>query len=257
MTIELNKSSRSVSRESKVYEIGRDVVAAKKQNKGPDIWLAGDPADLEKWMPFGIAGVVTNTVVLNQMVNKYGHIKDVTQRYLDITDKPVVIEIDGSTSEDLIKTADYFCEISERIIIKVPCSVESLAVFNELDRRGVDTYCTTVFSLPQAAAVSQAGAKHILPFCEPVREIGGDPTKLVRECVDMFNGWEKRPYITAALVRSVETAHLALRDGADGIIIFWNVYEEMLSHPLTDQWNEIFLGEWNQMKQGGMLEGSV
>ena len=45
MTIELNKSSRSVSRESKVYEIGRDVVAAKKQNKGPDIWLAGDPAD--------------------------------------------------------------------------------------------------------------------------------------------------------------------------------------------------------------------
>jgi len=31
----------------------------------------------------------------------------------------------------------------------------------------------------------------------------------------------------------------------------------MLSHPLTDQWNEIFLGEWNQMKQGGMLEGSV
>ena len=62
MAIELNKSSRSVSRESKVYEIGRDVVAAKKQNKGPDIWLAGDPADLERWMPFGIAGVVTNGI---------------------------------------------------------------------------------------------------------------------------------------------------------------------------------------------------
>ena len=140
-------------------------------------------------------------------------------------------------------------EMSDRIIIKVPCSVESLGVFHELDRQGVDTYCTTVFSLPQAAAVAQAGAKHILPFCEPVREVGGDPTKLVRECVDMFNGWENRPYITAALVRSVETAHLALNDGADGIIIFWNVYQEMLSHSLTD--------EWNQMGKGGMLKGSV
>lgn len=257
MAIELKKSPDPGPNASQVYEIGRNVVAAKKQGKGPDIWLAGDPADLEKWMPLGIAGVVTNTVVLNQMVKKYGHIRDVTQRYLDITDKPVVIEIDGSTTGDLIKTAEYFCEMSDRIIIKVPCSVESLGVFHELDRQGVDTYCTTVFSLPQAAAVAQAGAKHILPFCEPVREVGGDPTKLVRECVDMFDGWENRPYITAALVRSVETAHLALRDGADGIIIFWNVYQEMLSHPLTKEWNGIFLDEWEQMEKGGMLEGSV
>ena len=41
---------------------------------GPAIWLAGDPADLEKWLPMGAAGIVTNTVVLNQMVQKYGQI---------------------------------------------------------------------------------------------------------------------------------------------------------------------------------------
>ena len=118
MAIELNKSPEPGSKSSQIYEIGRNVVAAKKQGKGPDIWLAGDPADLEKWMPLGIAGVVTNTVVLNQMVKKYGHIRDVTQRYLDITDKPVVIEIDGATTGELIKSAEYFCEMSDRIIIK-------------------------------------------------------------------------------------------------------------------------------------------
>ena len=71
----------------------------------------------------------------------------------------------------------------------------------------------------------------------------------------MFSGWENRPYISAALVRSVDTAYAALRDGADGIIIFWNVYEEMLSHPMTDQWNDIFLNEWNEMAQAGLLKG--
>ena len=36
-----------------------------------------------------------------------------------------------------------------------------------------------MFSLPQAAAVAQAAATHILPFREPVREIGGDLNKFV------------------------------------------------------------------------------
>ena len=235
--------------------LGQTVHERKATGRGPDIWLAGDPEDLANWMDFGAAGIVTNTVVLNQMVKKYGQIKDVTQRYLDITSKPVVIEIDGSSTEELIETAHFFHDMSDQIIIKVPCTTNSLHVFKDLERHGIESYCTTVFSLPQAAAVAQAGATHILPFCEPVKEAGGDPTKLIRECVKMFSGWENRPYISAALVRSVDTAYAALRDGADGIIIFWNIYEEMLSHPMTDQWNDIFLNEWNEMAQAGLLKG--
>ena len=68
------------------------VMQARRVGRGPAIWLAGDPADLKHWMDRGAAGIVTNTVVLNDMVKKYGQIKDVVQRYLDITDKPVVVE---------------------------------------------------------------------------------------------------------------------------------------------------------------------
>ena len=235
--------------------LGQTIEERKITGRGPDIWLAGDPEDLINWIDFGAAGIVTNTVVLNQMVKKYGQIKEVTQRYLDITNKPVVIEIDGSSAQELIETAHFFHDMSDQIIIKVPCTTDSLHVFKDLETHGIESYCTTVFSLPQAAAVAQAGATHILPFCEPVKEAGGDPTKLIRECVQMFSGWENRPYISAALVRSVDTAYAALRDGADGIIIFWNVYEQMLSHPMTDQWNELFLNEWNEMSEGGLLQG--
>ena len=38
----------------------------RSKGRGPTIWLAGPPADLEEFMPLGIAGIVTNTVVLNQ-----------------------------------------------------------------------------------------------------------------------------------------------------------------------------------------------
>ena len=232
-----------------------NVSKSKLIGRGPAIWLAGDPEELKPWMDYGIEGIVTNTVVLNEMVKKYGQLVDLVKRYLDITDKPVVVEIDGDTTEEVIDVASVFSDMSPRIIIKIPCGVNSLGAFAELNKRGVETYCTTVFSLTQAAAVAQAGATHVLPFCDPLKPIGGDPTKLVRECVSMFKGWEQRPYITAALIRSPETAYAALRDGADGIVIFWTVYKEMMSHPLTDQWNKTFLDEWEEMNESGLLKG--
>lgn len=222
--------------------------------RGPAIWLAGDPEDLKVWMPLGAAGIVTNTVVLNQMVQKYGPIKEVVKRYLDITEKPVVVEVDGHSTDELIEVSHAFTTMSDQIIIKIPCRTDGLGAFRRLADEGVDTFCTTVFSLTQAAAVAQAGATHILPFCEPVKEMGGDPTQLVRECATMFNGWENRPYITAALVRSVDVAHRALRDGADGIIIFWNILEQMMQHPLTATWNTTFMDEWKAMHKAGLLE---
>ena len=231
------------------------VTQARRVGRGPAIWLAGDPADLAPWMERGAAGIVTNTVVLNEMVKKYGQIADVVQRYLDITDKPVVVEVDGHSTAELLDVSRRFTGMSDQIIIKIPCTVHALAAFRCLAEEGVETFCTTVFSLPQAAAVAQAGATHVLPFCEPVKQMGGDPTKLVRECVAMFAGWENRPYVTAALVRSVETAYAALRDGADGIIIFWPIFQEMLAHPLTDTWNDTFLAEWEAMRDAGRLAG--
>ena len=59
----------------------------------------------------------------------------------------------------------------------------------------------------------------------------------------------------AALVRSVETAHAAFRDGADELVTMWTVYREMMDHPLTDEWNKTFLDEWVDMHESGLLEG--
>ncbi len=231
------------------------VSRTRRQGRGPTIWLAGDPDDLKPWMPLGIAGIVTNTVVLNQYAEAHGGVVNLIKTYLDITDKPVVMEIDGHTVEELLAVGKVFTDLSDRVILKIPCTVIGLRAFAELRQQGVETFCTTVFSLTQAAAVAQAGVDHILPFCEPVKEAGGDPTKLIRECVAMFDGWQQRPFIMAALVRTVETAYAAFRDGADELVTMWTVYRDMMDHPLTAQWNKIFLDEWQDMHTKGLLEG--
>ena len=226
-----------------------------KEGKGPQIWLAGDPDDLKSWLKYGTAGIVTNTVVQKEMTEKHGTLIELTKKYLDITDKQVVIEIDGHSTQELLDIGEIFTKMSDQIILKIPCTIHGLGAFEILAKEDVETFCTTVFSLTQAVAVAQAGADHILPFCEPFKELGVDPGKLVKECADTFKKWDNGPKITAALVRSVDVAYSAIKNGADGIIIFWTVYKELMENPLTDKWNKLFLDQWNDMFDAGNLKG--
>ena len=231
------------------------VPAAKRRGRGPAIWLAGDPDELKEWMPLGIAGIVTNTVVHNQYAKAHGSAIGVIEKYLALTDKPIVVEIDGHSAGELLEVGKAFTDLSPQVVLKIPCSANALKAFAALRQEGVETCCTTVFSLPQAVAVAQAGAGRILPFCEPVKEAGGDPTKLIRECARVFGGWEHRPFIMAALVRTVETAYAAFRDGADELVTMWTVYRDMMDHPMTAQWNRVFMDAWQDMDRNGLLEG--
>ena len=254
MTAQETSLNRKIAVDGAQGELGQ-VTRARLRGRGPAIWLAGDPEDLKEWMSLGAAGIVTNTIVLNEMVKKYGKMVDVVKRYLDITDRQVVVEIDGHTTKELLEVGHFFASMSNQVILKIPCSINGLRAFRALSQEGIETFCTTVFSLTQAVAVAQAGAGHILAFCEPVKEVGGDPTKLIRECARVFSGWEQRPFIMAALVRTVETAYAAFRDGADELVTMWPVYRDMMDHPLTEKWNKMFLDEWVEMHEAGMLEG--
>ncbi len=222
---------------------------------GPDVWLAGDPEDLKKWMDKGVKGIVTNTVVLKDMTDKYGSIIDLTKRYLDITDKKVAIEIDGHSTNELLDVGEAFTKLSDQIILKIPMSEHALGAFVELKKANVETFCTTIFSLNQAVLAANAGVTHLLPFCEPFLDVNKDSTELIREMKSTFEGWKNRPFITAALVRSVETAHKAIIDGADGIIIFWPIFEEMIKTKFTDEWNKTFLDHWDGIYESGNLSG--
>ena len=118
-----------------------------KQGVGPDIWLAGDPSDLQKYMNNGIKGIVTNTVVQKELVQKYGSLTNLTKEYLNITDKKIAIEIDGNSTQELLEVGERFTELSDQIILKIPCSQIALEAFSVLKKEGVETFCTTVFSV--------------------------------------------------------------------------------------------------------------
>jgi transaldolase len=60
------------------------------RREGPQIWLAGDPAEIKDLLPFGVAGIITNTIVLKDLTERDGQLIDVLKQHLDITDKTIV-----------------------------------------------------------------------------------------------------------------------------------------------------------------------
>lgn len=225
-----------------------------RRRGAPLIWLAGDPADLKPRLDMGCAGVVTNTVVLRELCAKYGTIEKLAEAYCDMTDLPVVMEIDGETTAELMEGANALLDISPQIAIKIPVTGHGMRALRQLSDNGVETMTTTVFSASQAAAAAQAGTTHVLIFCEPMISQGADPFQLIRDVRTMFSGWGNSPYVTAALVRTRSTAESALRAGAEGVIIFDKVFDEMLEHPSTTEWNTTFRDKWQDMNQDGQIE---
>ena len=68
------------------------------------IWLWGDPERIEDYLELGVVGIVTNTIVLDEMVDTYGTMISMVERYLGLQDRePVVVEVDGDTTEDIME----------------------------------------------------------------------------------------------------------------------------------------------------------
>ena len=220
------------------------------------IWLAGDPAEIRDYLELGIVGLVTNTIVLDGLVDKYGPILRVIEKYLELQDElPLVVEVDADTAEDLVAVSQPFLKLSPRVVMKIPCTLKGLRTVARLKQEGRACMVTTTFSVSQAVAAAAAGAAYVAPFVGPTMDSGADAREIVSDIVRVFAARNGSPYIAAGIVRTALAAHVAIRAGCDGIVIFPKTYEEMLQHPGTAEWNTTFRRHWDSMGAKGALEG--
>lgn len=220
------------------------------------IWLQGDPETIKDYLELGIVGIVTNTIILDGMVDKYGPMVKLIERYLTLQDdEPLVVEVDGNTTEDILAASEVFIQMSPRVVMKIPCTSKGLRVVARLKARGRDSMVTTTFSISQAVAAASAGAAYVALFVGPLIDSGADTAKIVGDIVRVFRERQNTPYLAAGIVRSAIVADVAIRAGCDGIIIYPHTYEEILLHPGTAEWNATFRGKWDSMAAKGALAG--
>ncbi|WP_321994734.1 transaldolase family protein, partial [Clostridium butyricum] len=134
--------------------------------------------------------------------------------------------------------------IHKNMIVKIPMTAEGLKATKVLSKEGIKTNVTLIFSATQALLAANAGATYVSPFLGRVDDISMIGMDLVRDISEIFSVHGIKTEIIAASVRNPIHVIEAAKAGADIATVPFNLVEQMIKHPLTDQGLEKFKADW-------------
>ncbi len=201
---------------------------------------------IEKWAHTGlIDGVTTNPTHLS----KEG--KNPTEQVLAICDLlpagVISVEVVEKKAENVYLQARKITALSHNIAVKIPCHPDYYTVIRQLINEGVTLNITLVFSLAQGLMMAKLGAHYISPFIGRLDDINEDGIELVKQLRHMLDWYDFETELLAASIR--DTAHFeqVIMAGADIATVPVAVFENSLTHPLTDKGMAQFLADWKKL----------
>ncbi len=193
-----------------------------------------------------ISGVTTNpSLIAKEGKDFISTLKQITS----IVQGPISAEVIGLTTEEMLREARELSKIDKNIVIKIPMTQEGLEAVHTLQKEGIKTNVTLIFSATQALLAARAGATFVSPFLGRLDDIGSKGMQLIEEIVDIFTVHKLDTEIIAASIRNPIHVIEAARIGAHIATIPYSVIVQMIKHPLTEAGIQKFLSDWNTMKK--------
>jgi len=197
-----------------------------------------------------ISGVTTNPTLVAR--EKGADFIELVKRIAEMVPGPVSAEVISTAAPGMIEEAKRLAAIKDNVVIKIPMTAEGLKAVTVLQREGIKTNVTLVFSLNQALLAARAGASFVSPFVGRLDDIGFDGMSLVADIARVYEIHELKTRVIAASIRHPLHVVEAARAGADIATIPYKVLLQMIEHPVTRIGIERFLADWeNAMKKAG------
>ena len=207
-------------------------------------------ADIEACLARGfLSGITTNPSLMAKEPkgNFYEHIKKIVAKIEASGQKlPLSVEVFATKPDEMVEQA---LDIRERIPyehlnIKVPIGWEELKAIAALARRGIDVNCTCLFTEEQGVLAANAGARYVSIFMCRLKDIGGDPARVISNLRNILDKAGHRSEIIVGSIRSqsdVLEAHVA---GGHIVTASAKILAEMSAHPQTDRSVQGFLKDF-------------
>ena len=198
--------------------------------------------EIEDALSTGIVdGIATNPNKMFQVGRKY---EDVIRDIRSIFDGPVAVEAISTKAEDIVEEAQRLSGMAKNMVIKIPGNKEGIKAISKLVPMGIATNCTLLFNPAQALAAGLAGSPFISPFIGRVNACGMDGMKLFSEVRKMYDFYNIESVVIAASIKNVYDAVQAVCAGADSLALTYEVFNQLFSHPLTEQGIEKFTADY-------------
>jgi transaldolase len=147
----------------------------------------------------------------------------------------------------MINEARYLAKLSEYVVVKIPMTSEGIKAVRTLEKEGIPTNVTLVFSPAQALIAAKAGASYISPFLGRIDDIAWDAMDMLEKTLEIVRIYDFKSEIIAASIRHPKHVVDAALMGCDIATIPYKILEQLFVHPLTDIGIERFLTDWKKL----------
>ncbi len=162
---------------------------------------------------------------------------------------PVSVEINPHLDdvEQMINTAKEVASYSQNFVIKIPCTASGVAAARKLEKMGIRTNLTLVFSPSQALWAAKNNSLFVSPFIGWKEDNGEDCRQYIKDIVQIYRnyGFLGKTQIICAAVRTPKQIAECAVAGADIVTAGLAVYKAVIEHPYTDRGLGIFRDAWD------------
>ena len=206
----------------------------------------GNVDEIRKAASYGmIDGITTNP----SLVSKEGReFKDLLLEICQIIDGPISAEVVSVEAEAMVKEGRELAKIHKNIVVKVPLIPEGLKATKQMASDGIRVNVTLCFSATQALMAAKAGAWCVSPFIGRLDDISSDGMDLIEQILTIYENYDFPTQVLVASVRHIQHVTDAALLGGHICTMPYNVFQQLVKHPLTDSGLSKFLADWETRK---------
>jgi transaldolase len=185
-----------------------------------------------------IGGVTTNPTIISK--EPKGDFDSLLKRLAEYCGKErlsLSVEIFATEKNEMVDQAlalnETLSPLCKMLHIKIPVGVTELKVIKEVSCLGVKVNCTCCYTEQQLQMAAAAGAKYVSLFYARLRDIGGDPNKVLNRTTRFLTENNYDTKIIAGSIRSALDVSDSWENGANIATTSLSVIKSMAQHPQT------------------------
>jgi len=208
-----------------------------------------DTAEISEIEAAAKSGLIDGVTTNPSLVAKAGQpFEKLLLRICELVDGPISAEVTTVTARDMIAQGKTLAKLHKNIVVKLPLTWAGLEACKELSQEDIKTNVTLCFTEVQAMMAAKAGATYVSPFVGRLDDIGQDGMGLIRGIRQVYDNYQFETQILVASIHHVDHMRQAILAGGDVGTLPYKVFQQLLSHPLTDSGLARFMKDWETMK---------
>ena len=190
-----------------------------------------------------VRGITTNPALMARETKEpLAHLARLLEAF---PEGPICYQPTRSTFEEMDEQARAAAALApQRVVAKLPATLEAITLATELKRDGIPSALTAVYSPAQALLAHEAGCVWIIPYVD--RAARHSAGAVVAEQAAVLEQLDSSTRILAASLKSAPQVVEAVLDGAHDITAPLDVLRALPAHPLTESAVREFAAHWEQ-----------